>query len=66
MKFLKKIRSLPEKTRKVILWVIVIILAVIMLSWWIGRMPKIIKQLDLLKIEIPKINTNVQEEINNQ
>ena len=65
MKFLEKIRSLPERTRKIILWVIVIVLAIIMLSFWIGRIPGRIKQIDLPKIEIPKFNvqttTSTQE-----
>ncbi len=55
VKFLEKIRSLPEKTRKIILWVIVIVLGLIMLSWWIGRIPERIEQLDWPKIEMPKI-----------
>jgi len=59
MKFLEKIRSLPEKTRKIILWAIVIVLALIMFSWWI-------KQLNFPKIVIPKIDINAQKETNNQ
>ncbi len=64
MRFLQKIRSLPEKTRKIILWVTVIVLALIMLKWWIGRIPKrfdnfqaglFINRLNLPKIEIPQM-----------
>ena len=64
MSFLEKIRELPEKTRKIILWVVLIILALIMLSWWIGRIPErldnfragqFIEQLALPKITIPQI-----------
>ncbi len=71
MSFLEKIRSLPEKARKIILWVTVTILAVIMLTWWFGGLPEKIKQLNLQKIELPKIeipkieipeiNTNAQK-----
>jgi hypothetical protein len=35
MNFLNKIRSLPEKKRKVILWVTVIVIALILLVVWI-------------------------------
>jgi hypothetical protein len=35
MNFLNKIRSLPEKKRKLILWVTVIVIALILLVIWI-------------------------------
>ena len=56
MKFLEKIRNLPEKTRKIILWAIVIVLALIMLSWWASSIPEKFKN----------IKINVQQETNNQ
>ena len=59
MKFLEKIRSLPEKQRKIILWVIVIVLAVIMLTWWIGRLPERFERLELPNLN--NIEINVQE-----
>ena len=64
MKFLEKIRNLPERTRKVILWVAVIVLASIMLFFWISNIPKslnnfqagqFIEGLNLPKIEIPQM-----------
>ncbi|KKT17446.1 MAG: hypothetical protein A2654_00985 [Candidatus Nealsonbacteria bacterium RIFCSPHIGHO2_01_FULL_43_31] len=66
MKFLEKIQSLPEKTRKIILWIILIVLALAMLSWWISRIPGNIEKINLPKIAIPKININAPEETNNQ
>ncbi|TFG35810.1 MAG: hypothetical protein E4H47_00540 [Parcubacteria group bacterium] len=32
--FLKKIQGLPEERRRIILWSIVAVLALILLSWW--------------------------------
>ncbi|MFH1575675.1 MAG: hypothetical protein ABIB55_01885 [Candidatus Nealsonbacteria bacterium] len=61
MMSLEKIRNLPERTRKIILWIIVIISALIMLFFWIGSVSKRVGQLDLPKIEIPEIKTNAQE-----
>ncbi|MFH1423606.1 MAG: hypothetical protein ABIG29_01440 [Candidatus Nealsonbacteria bacterium] len=64
MKFLEKIRDLPERTRKIILWVVLIVFAAIMLVWWISRIPKrlddfqagqFIEQLDLPKMEMPQM-----------
>ena len=64
MKFLEKIRNLPESKRKIILWAIVIVLALIMLFFWIGNIPKslnnfqggqFIKDLNLPKIELPQV-----------
>ena len=64
MKFLEKIRNLPESKRKIILWAIVIVLALIMLIFWIGNIPKslnnfqggqFIKDLNLPKIAIPQM-----------
>ncbi|MEK7503398.1 MAG: hypothetical protein AAB577_00200 [Patescibacteria group bacterium] len=76
MKFLEKIRSLPEKQRKIILWVIVIVLGLIMLTWWVGRIPERIKglslpkiempKIEIPKIEIPKIKTNAQKATSTQ
>jgi len=72
MKFLEKIRSLPEKTRKIILWVVVIVLALTMLIWWIGRIPQrlngfqfgqFVEELDLPKITAPQIPDLPAEEI---
>lgn len=70
MIFLEKIQKLPESVRKIILWVIVIVLAFIMLAWWARRIPKslnsfqagqFIEQMDLPKIEIQ----NIKDSLNN-
>jgi len=64
MKFLEKIRNLPESKRKIILWAMVIALASIMLFFWISNIPKslnnfqagqFIKDLNLPKIELPQV-----------
>jgi len=65
MKFLEKIRNLPERTRKIILWVALIVLALIMLIWWVGRIPERLDnlQVNLPKITIPQISNLPDEEI---
>ena len=35
MNFIKKLQNKPERIRKFILWIIVIIVALILASWWI-------------------------------
>ena len=48
MNFLNKIRNLPEKKRKIILWVTVIIVALILLVIWI-RLSK--QRVESFKVE---------------
>ena len=64
MRFLEKIRSLPEKKRKIILWVVLIVLASILLFFWTSSIPRrlndfqagrFIEQLNLPKIAIPQM-----------
>jgi len=64
VKFLEKIRNLPEQTRKVILWATVIVLALIMLFFWVRSIPQrlgsfqagqFFQQLGLPKIAIPQM-----------
>ena len=72
MKFLEKIRRLPLKTRKIILWVSLIILGSIMLGWWLNRFSqkmeglepgKFIEEMDLPKITVPEIPSLSDEEV---
>ena len=60
MDFINKLQNQPEHIRKVILWIIVIIVALILASWWIynsywklKNFPKeeFIKELKLPKFE---------------
>lgn len=64
MKFLNKLRNKPERVRKIILWLIVIIVALILGSWWfyssynkIKNFPtqEILKELELPEIEGAKL-----------
>jgi len=64
MNFLEKIRNLPESKRKIILWAVVIVLALILLFFWAGSVPKrldnfqagqFIEQLGLPKIALPQM-----------
>ena len=75
MNFLKKIQSLPEKKRRIILWTVVIILG-LSLSFFIIRnlqkkledfkMQEMKNDLNLEKLDIPKIeipsNLNAKEQ----
>lgn len=72
MKFLEKIQLWPEKTRKIILWTILIVLGSVMLIWWAGRFSRkindfqpgqFIEQLDLPQITVPQIPDLPEEEI---
>ncbi len=53
MKFLKKIREKPEKTRKIILWSIVAPLGIIFAVWWIYIVKNNIKSIS----ETPLLKT---------
>lgn len=64
MRFFKKLQSLPEKTRKVILWSTVIVLALILLVWWVNsiknriaefRSDEFMEKLNLPSVELPEI-----------
>ena len=72
MKFLVKIQLWPEKTRKIILWMVLIVLGLVMLVWWVGHVSQkindfqpgqFIEQLDLPEITVPKIPDLPEEEI---
>jgi len=63
--FLKKIQDKPLHTRKLILWTIVIIVALILTTIWINSSYKqiqelksqnIIQELNIPKMEMPAIN----------
>ncbi|MEI7425124.1 MAG: hypothetical protein WCK10_03335 [Candidatus Staskawiczbacteria bacterium] len=56
--FLEKLQSLPEQKKKIILWVIVAVMAVIMGFFWIrGTMSNLSKLGgEIQKVEIPQIN----------
>lgn len=64
MKFLQKIQGLPERTRKIILWSLVAVLAAGLLVWWVRKSrqrlaefpgDQFIERLNLPKIEMPEI-----------
>ena len=58
MNFIKKLQNKPERIRKFILWIIVIIVALILASWWIYNSFakfKNFKEEEFIKdIELPK------------
>jgi len=60
MKFLKNLQNKPERVRKTILWIMVIIIALILAILWIYNSSQRIKQFPteefMKKIEIPHIN----------
>lgn len=64
MKFLEKLQQLPQKTRKIILWSVIIVLGIGLLIWWINNFQKrladfqteqFIEELNLPKVETPQI-----------
>lgn len=72
MSILEKLQSLPEKTRKIILWAAVAILAAGLLLWWLGNLKEGIAKLqtggifgdaELPNIEMPQISLPSSEEL---
>ena len=64
MRFLKKLQNLPEKRRKVILWSTIIILALVLLIWWINSIKnrvaefpgdEFMEKLNLSSVEMPEM-----------
>jgi len=64
-KFIKKLQKLPERTRRVILWSVVILIGLILAILWIlniNRVIKNIKKEDLKKeLNLEKLEENLQE-----
>lgn len=60
MKFLRKLQSLPEKTRKIILWSAVIILGICLLFWWFNNFQRNITGFQggkfIEELNLPEIN----------
>jgi len=56
--FIKKLQNKPERIRKFILWIIVIIVALILASWWIynsyAKFKNFPKEEFIKDIELPK------------
>lgn len=46
MNFLTKIRGLPERQRKIILWVIIVILGIVLFNFWLRNFSSKIKGVD--------------------
>jgi len=72
MKFLKKLQALSEKTRKVILWSVVIVLGVCLLAWWFNGLRERItgfesgqfmEGLNLPEIEMPQMPEISEEKL---
>ena len=64
--FITKLQNLPDKHKKIILWAIVALLALGMGFLWfkisIARLAKI--EESMKKIDIPSINSNIEEKQN--
>ena len=58
MNFIKKLQNKPERIRRFILWIIVIIVALILASWWIynsyAKFKNFPKEEFIKDIELPK------------
>ena len=57
MDSLQKIQNQPEGTRKIILWVLIMILAIVMLFFWVKRM-----QVRLQNVEFNSMGKNLDIE----
>jgi uncharacterized protein HemX len=51
MNFLEKLQSLPEKTRKIILWLIVIVIGLGLLVWWIKNFQERLKTFKMEEVK---------------
>jgi hypothetical protein len=65
MKFLEKLQSLPLKTRKVILWSIIVIVGLTLLFFWLGNIQKTIKGFEkkeiMKEINLPPLKEEFKE-----
>jgi len=63
MEFLRKIQSLPESTRKIILWGIVIIIGLGLLALWIKNFQQKIKSFQTEELKEELKLPSLQEEL---
>lgn len=63
--FIKKIQNLPEPERKIILWVLVVILGIVLLFFYAGNVQKKIKSFDKNKTGEDFGIPELKEELNN-
>ena len=56
---LKKLQSLPEKKKKIILWSVVIILGLALLTFWFKGFRERVESLDMEGLELPKFNGDI-------
>ena len=70
MNFLQKLRNQPERIRKIILWLIIIILGISLLTFWFKNVQEkiksfqgkeIIKELKLPEIKMPETGVSKEE-----
>jgi len=58
-KFIAKMQSWPESKKKIVLWTIVGVLAIIMIFFWINGVVKSFSKISQnINIEMPKIDTS--------
>jgi len=65
---LNKIQNLPLRTRKIILWIIVIITGSILLFLWLGNIKKAIREFErgekenfIESMNLPSLEKNIEE-----
>lgn len=59
--FLKKLQNQPIYIRKIILWLIVIILALFLFFWWVNSVKKGLKSFQEKKLEFPPFSEKLRE-----
>ena len=65
MNFLNKIQNLPERKRKTIFWLIVIIVGIFLLIWWVKNLQTHIKSFRSEKIQGGLQLPELEEELKN-
>jgi len=65
LNFLNKIQNLPERKRKTIFWLIVIIVGIFLLIWWVKNLQTHIKSFRSEKIQGGLQLPELEEELKN-
>jgi uncharacterized membrane protein YvbJ len=62
---LQEIQNLPEQKKKIILWSVIIIIGVILLSFWFNNLQKKIKSFEMEELKEDLEIPSLEEELKN-
>ena len=65
MNILEKIQNLPERTRKIILWLVIIIIGIILLFFFLNNFQERLKNLETEKTKEELKIPSLEEELKN-